>query len=70
MSDNPVFHDHPGHALPAHQMHTVITSSIHAHCTFETCAMIRTCWTTLINLGHPHPSDTPEQCPICSETPI
>jgi|GEM_PF-2617119 len=64
--DNPVVHDYPGHALPPSQMHDIINSPIHANCTFETCDMLRACWTWLIDLGHPHPSDPPDQCPNCS----
>jgi hypothetical protein len=48
------------------QMHLEIADDRHVDCTVRTCAMLRGCWTHLIEAGHPHPTDSPDDCPACA----
>ncbi|MBF6333879.1 hypothetical protein [Nocardia transvalensis] len=64
---NPLLHSYPGHAMPPAQMHQEINSGLHADCTLHTCDMLRACWTQLIDMGHLHPNDSPDDCPMCAE---
>ncbi|MBF6329965.1 hypothetical protein [Nocardia transvalensis] len=60
-----MFHRLPGHAMSPRLMHLELRSERHADCTLETCDMKRFCWIRLIELGHLHPGDSPDDCPRC-----
>jgi len=64
---NPAHHQFPGDALSLAQMHHELTRDVHADCTLQTCEMLRGCWIVLTSLGHPHPFNSPDECPQCSE---
>ncbi len=56
--------------MSAAQMHREIARDRHADCTVRTCEMLRGCWTRLIEMGHPHPTDLPDDCPICTRSSV
>lgn len=68
MATDPVQHQYPNHALSPVQMHREIARDLHADCTVPTCEMLRGCWTRLIETGHPHPTDSPADCPACARS--
>ncbi|MCM6779048.1 hypothetical protein NDR87_36805 [Nocardia sp. CDC159] len=60
-----IFHRIPGHAMSPERMHLEVRHERHADCTLGTCDMKRFCWIRLVELGHPHPGDSPSECPRC-----
>ncbi|RDI51151.1 hypothetical protein [Nocardia mexicana] len=62
---DPVLHRYPAHAMSPAQMHHEINGGLHSECTLNACEMLRGCWTLLIDMGHLHPTDLPEDCPVC-----
>lgn len=60
-----LFHQYPERELAPRQMHYELTMARHKYCSLESCEMVRYCWHRLLDLGHPHPAVTSDDCATC-----